>query len=112
MPGIRKGLLQIVNKARHGAFFFARDVANGTVIVFSRRLNPDCVEQDLGRYMMGMGDERDAHPAPDGLILPPDVPGVPACTVRENERAGNRQQECQPEDKTEYEISAVGRLHN
>jgi hypothetical protein len=101
-----------VNEAGHWAVFVARDLVNGAVVVFARRLNPDCLEQDLGRYVMGMGDERDGHPTADGLILPPDAPGVPACPVPENERAGNRQQECESEYETEYEISAAGLFHN
>jgi hypothetical protein len=33
--------------------------------VFARRLKLDCVGQDLGRHVMGMGDERDVHSGPD-----------------------------------------------
>jgi hypothetical protein len=56
--------------------------------VMLMRFQPDGVEQNVGRHMVGVGDERHAHPRADRLIFPVQMAGVPARPEPEDECPG------------------------
>jgi len=83
-----QGTLQIPHHILHGPAFFARDGPQRPPVM---RLwfQPDGVEEHTGRHVVGVRDERDAHPGADRLILPLQAAGVPPGPKRENEGPGN-----------------------
>jgi hypothetical protein len=53
------------------------------------RLQPDGMEQHGGWHVVGVRDERQAHPRADRLILPLEMVGVPTSPEPENECSRN-----------------------
>jgi Protein kinase domain len=61
-------------------------------------LQSDRAEQQLGRHMVNVRDERHAHPWADRLVLQAQAVRIPAGPVAENERSGNCHQKSHRQD--------------
>jgi hypothetical protein len=83
-----QGTFQIPHHILDRPVLLARDGPQGPPVM-RLRFQPDGVEQNGGRHVVRVRDERHAHPGADRLILPLQVAGVPPCPERENERPGN-----------------------
>ena len=90
------GALQFGYQLRNGALQVVSDAANGSPIMRRPRLNPNGLKQYGGGDMVGMGDKRDRHPGTDGLLPHADLPRMPAGPEGEDESAGDRQNEGEP----------------
>jgi hypothetical protein len=82
VSGRGQRVVQILYKLVHRTVLFAGDHAQGAVVMHVR-LQSDGMEQDRRGHVVGMGDERHAHPWADGLIFPTQHPRVPPGTYGE-----------------------------
>ncbi len=64
------------------------------------RANADRLKKDLFRGMMGVSHERDAHPRPNGFVLPACVAGGPAGAVAEEKCCRDCKAEAQDQQKS------------
>src|SRR5439155_24541884 len=86
------GCFQIANHVGYGPVLRPGNCSHWPTVM-PVRLNADGLEQNIGRHMMGMGDEGNAHPGPYRLVLAPDAASVDAGPEAEGKRSGNRQHE-------------------
>ena len=63
------------------------------------RLNSDGLEQNLGRDVMGVGDERHTHPRANRIILAANAARMDAGPETEDEGDGDGQDESQAEEQ-------------
>ena len=96
MRGGIDGALYSGYQFRNRAVQFASDVANGSPIVRLLRMNPNGLKQYGGGDVVGMGDKWDRHPGMDGFIFRTELPHPPAGPGSEDETAGDRQHEGEP----------------
>ena len=93
---LRDGRIELANQIFCLSMRFARDAADGEPVLLLR-IEPDSGIERFGRNMMGVGDERNAHPAANGFVFPAHVMGMPAGPIAEHER--ERQCEKKPGDQ-------------
>ena len=89
---LRDCCVELANQVFCLSIRFARDATDGPP-VFVLRIEPDSGIEHFGRNVMGVGDERDAHPPSNGFVFPAHVVGMPAGSIAKHER------ECQCEKK-------------
>ncbi|SPE42200.1 hypothetical protein SBA3_5030008 [Candidatus Sulfopaludibacter sp. SbA3] len=90
------GPLQFSDQLWNGAIQVTRDVAEAAPVARLLRMDPDGVKEHRRRNVMGMGDKRDRHPGPDGLVGRADLAQPVADPGGEDEGSGDRQHEEQP----------------